>query len=70
MKTSELIKRLQENLKVNGDCEVLIFDIQTLSSRKVEYIRYITELDFREDLKDDPSYTINFSQEVNNLVIL
>ena len=70
MLISELINQLQDILHNNGDSEVLMFDTQAMISRPVVCIKFTTEEDFREDLKDDPSYIDNFKREFEKPTIL
>lgn len=70
MLVSELINQLQDILHNNGDSEVLMFDTQAMISRPVVYVKFTTEKDFRENLKDDPSYIDNFKRELKKPTIL
>ena len=70
MELIEALKKLQDIYEYYGNCEMLMFDISILSSRPIIDIKYITEKDFREDLKDDESYVENFKKELNNVTIL
>lgn len=70
MELVKVLKKLQGIYEHYGNCEVLMFDIHTLSSKPISVIKYLTEKDFRDDLKDEPSYVENFNKELNNVTIL
>ena len=70
MELVKVLEKLQAIYEEYGNCEVLMFDIHTLSSKQISTIKYLTEKDFREDLKHEESYVENFKKELNNVTIL
>jgi len=70
MTLEEAIIKLQEIYKNYGNCEMMMFDISKLSSRPVIDIKYVTQDQFRDDLKHEQSYVDNFNKELNNVTII
>jgi len=70
MKLIKAIEKLQSIYDTYCNCEVLTFNINTLSSKPIIDIKYILKKDFREDLKHEESYINNFNKELHNVLIL
>ena len=70
MELVKVLEKLQAIYKEHGNCEVLMFDTQSMISRPVIGVKFTVEEDFREDLKDDEMYVENFKRELYTPVIL
>ena len=70
MELVKVLEKLQGIYEHYGNCEVLMFDVSIMKSKPVTSINFTTEQNFRDDLKDEPSYVENFNKELNNVTIL
>jgi len=68
MKASELIEKLAQCIKENGDCEIYTWNPTVINHVPIENIYFIDDEYFNQDL-DDEDYTKDFYNIYHNIVI-
>jgi len=69
MKASELIEKLAQSIKDNGDCEIYTWNHNLLTYIPLEGMYFVDDSLFVEDMNDD-EYIKDFQKIYHNIVIV
>ncbi len=69
MKASELIENLAKIITIHGDRNILRWDDNHMTYKKIESVNYTSKNDYNKELWDVEGYRENFKKIANNIVI-
>ena len=69
MKLSILVKKLNDILLKNGDCDVYVWNSDLCEHIKPQYAKYVYSDMIKEELLELPEYKEDFDKILHNVII-